>query len=155
MLDRLFKFPVILVDVDNEEKKQKDIDRLGLPGDQKREYDVIYGEAEYPFHDFVGIEDRWIPNEESMQKALEGEFEACVVKFLNVIPQLVPWNKEHFKKELKSFIEKYEENKRIKEQEMSKQNPDMRIIQITPEQLQELFQNGAQDITLDKDNQNE
>jgi hypothetical protein len=140
MLDRLFKFPVILVDVDNEEKKQKEIERMALPGAQERDYDIIYGEAEYPFHDFVGIEDRWIPNKESMQRALDGDFEACVVKFLNVVPQLVPWTKEKFKSEIGKFAEGYAE-KKAKELEAIKQPADMRIIQITPEQLKELFQN--------------
>lgn len=152
MLDRLFKFPVILVDVDNEEKKQKDIDRLALPGAQEREYDIIYGEAEYPFHEFVGVEDRWIPNKESMQKAMEGDFEACVVKFLNIVPQLVPWPKEKFKAEISKFVEEYNE-KKAKEAAEVKQ-PEMRIIQITPEQLQELFHNGAEDIT-DKEGNDE
>lgn len=145
MLDRLFKFPVILVDANNEEKKQKDIERLALPGEQEPEYDIIYGEAEYPFHDFVGIEDRWIPNKESMERALDGEFEACVVKFMNVVPQLVPWTRDKFKTEIGKFAKEYAE-KKAREADEIKQ-PEMRIIQITPEQLQELFQNGAEDIT--------
>jgi hypothetical protein len=145
MLERLFKFPVILVDVENEEKKEKEKALLALDSEEK-EYDMIYGEAEYPCFDFVGIEDRWIPGRESMEKAMEGKFNASIVKFLNVVPLLVPWNKEKFKKKLKEFIDNLRAEAEKKKEEAAI-TPGMRIIQITPEQLQELFQNGAEDIT--------
>jgi len=111
MLDELFSFPIIMIDGDNEERKSKDRSKYGdiLNGEESMEYDIIYGEAEYPYWDFVGIEDRWIPHTESLNKAIDqGEFEACMVRFLHVGQLLVPWSKEKFKKEIKKFALNYE-----------------------------------------------
>lgn len=99
ILDRLFAFPVIMFDAENEEHKRK----LGLPGDE--EIDMIEGEVEYPYHDFNGIGERWLPTEESLQRAKKGKFDACSVTFINVGTLLVPWTKDKFKRELKKFIE--------------------------------------------------
>lgn len=97
-LDKLFRFPSIMLDSDNEERRKK----LGLPGEEDAE--IIRGESEYPYYDFVGICDRWLPTQDSFSRAKEGEFDACYVTFSNVGTILVPWNKEKFKKKFNEFI---------------------------------------------------
>ena len=79
MLDTLFKFPIIMVDGDNEEKKLNRKESLAL--DEEDELDIIIGEAECPYYDLIAITDRWIPGQEGLDKALEGEFDACHVIF--------------------------------------------------------------------------
>lgn len=110
MLEQLFKFPVVMIDGDNEERKMKDSQKYGdLPSQPEEDYDIIYGEAEYPYWDFIGIEDRWLPNRESINRAMTIPplFDACIVKFLNVGQLLVPWSKKTFKAKLIKFIEDY------------------------------------------------
>ena len=58
MIKELFKFPIVMIDGDNEEKK---LEENELTGRKESDYDMIFGEAEYPYFDFVGIEDRWLP----------------------------------------------------------------------------------------------
>lgn len=128
MLDKLFKFPIIMVDMDEEEKKRK----LDLPSDDG-EYDIIYGEAEYPYFDFIAIEDRWLPNTESRARAREGKFDACLVTFANTIPKTVPWTRAKFKKELNKFYES------IAGKEDKEEDIDMTVIRISPEQLSQLI----------------
>lgn len=99
MLDKLFTFPIIMVDGDNEEKKGK----LGLPGDDN--LDIISGEADCPYYDFISVTDRWLPTEESFNRALDGDFDACYVLFANSGGYVVPWSRTRFKKELSKFIE--------------------------------------------------
>lgn len=101
-LDELFKFPAIMVDPDKEEEKMRRTESFAMK--EEEPMDLIYGEAEFPYYDFVGITDRWLPTQESMNKALEGEFDACMVIFANVGPFLVPWTKSKFKKELRKFV---------------------------------------------------
>lgn len=101
MLDILFKFPIAMVDGDAEEAKHL----LALPNED--EVDIIYGEAEVPYHDFVGIIDRWLPTAESRARAAEGEFDACHVMFSISGSYLVPWNKEKFKAEIGKFAEQF------------------------------------------------
>lgn len=108
MIDELFKFPIIMIDGDNEEKKIRNKPDLGLPMDMEEDYDVIYAEAEYPYWDFIGVEDRWLPTDESLNNALNSVFEACAVRFVNVGQLLVPWRKEKFKSEIKKFSDNYE-----------------------------------------------
>lgn len=104
MLDDLFSFPIIMVDGDNEEKKQEQNSKLGL--DQELgEVDIIEGEAECPFHDFVSVSDRWKPTDKSFDLALGGKFDACYVIFAQSGTYLVPWTKKKFKTELKKFID--------------------------------------------------
>ena len=131
MLDDLFTFPVILVDGRNEESKFKENERLGIATDEEDELDIAIGEAEYPFFDFIGIEDRWMPDTPSFQKAMDGNFNACLVKFSNVGHLLVPWKKEKFKTELASFIKKREESKEDDKAEPKK----VTVIKFTPEML--------------------
>lgn len=93
-----------MVDGNNEEKKNERGMSLGLPEDE--EFDIITGEAECPYFDFISITDRWLPTSESLQKALEGKFEACYVLFANSGGFVVPWTKSKFKKEFKKFSDK-------------------------------------------------
>jgi hypothetical protein len=98
MLDTLFKFPIVMVDGDNEEKKHK----LGLPNEEA--VDIITGEAECPYYDLISITDRWLPTEDSFQNAMEGTFDACYVIFGASGSFVVPWNKEKFKEEYRKFM---------------------------------------------------
>lgn len=102
ILDKLFKFPVVMIDGDNEDKKARTSDALAL--DNEQDADMIIGEAECPYYDFVSVTDRWLPSDESLQKALEGNFEACGVTFSQSGTFIVPWNKKKFKRELSKFI---------------------------------------------------
>ncbi len=109
MLEELFTFPTVMIDGDNEEKKMRNKPDLGIPGeDEDEEYDIVYGEAEYPYWDFIGIEDRWLPSTESLQRAMEGKFEACIVRFLHAGQILVPWSRKKFKTEIAKFQALYE-----------------------------------------------
>lgn len=135
MLNELFAFPIVMIDGDNEERKlEKKIKDKDLMGDVEDEegYDMIFGEAEYPYWDFVGIEDRWLPSEESFDKALEGKFEACIVRFLHAGQLLVPWSKKKFKTELAKFAEQYEE---ANPRQQEKKPTELRIMTLTPEQF--------------------
>lgn len=110
-LDKLFAFPIIMIDGDNEERKASKRDQYGSLGinnsdDDDEEIDVIIGEAECPYYDFVSISDRWLPTHESLQKAItERKFEACNVVFAQAGTFMVPWSKKRFKKELSKFME--------------------------------------------------
>ncbi len=111
MLDEFFTFPIVMIDGENEERKLRESTRFGdIPSSpaEEQEYDMVYGEAEYPYWDFIGAEDRWLPSKESLDKALAGNFEACIVRFVNVGQLLVPWSKKKFKRELIKFAESYE-----------------------------------------------
>lgn len=135
MINEFFKFPVVLIDGDHEEKKIKNKEKFGdLPNEEEdEEYDVIQGFAEYPYWDFIGIEDRWIPCTESFKRAMKGKFDACIVRFLNVGQLLVPWTREKFKDEIKKFEQEYlTMNPTKKEQEL-------RVLNITPEQLEKIM----------------
>lgn len=128
MLDKLFRFPIVMFDAEGEEKKQK----LGLPSDEDSDYDLIIGYAEYPYYDFMGIEDRWIPSKESLANAKEKRFDGCAVKFANVGMMLVPWTRAKFKEKIKDFAEKM--NK-----EEDEEHTDMNIIRISPAELKEIL----------------
>jgi hypothetical protein len=111
MLEELFKFPVVMVDGDNEERKFRQkakLDALGMSNSEEEDedYDVIEVEAEYPYWNVVGIEDRWLPTRKSFTKAMEGRFEACLVRFTHGV-YTVPWTKKKFKAELLKFAEEY------------------------------------------------
>ncbi len=103
-LDHLFTFPIIMVDGDNEDKKEQRHEILGIG--EEEEIDLIEGEACIPYYDFISVSDRWLPTEESFNNALGKKFDACGVLFANSGTYIVPWNKEKFKKELKKFIDK-------------------------------------------------
>lgn len=103
-LDDLFIFPIIMVDGHNEEMKEKRSESLALE-DTDEEVDLIVGEAECPYYDFISVADRWLPTQESLDKALSGKFEACFVQFGTSGSYVVPWTKKKFKKQLQSFID--------------------------------------------------
>lgn len=115
-----------MVDGNKEEEKEREMQRLALDTNP-REMDIIVGEAECPYTDFVSISDRWLPsNEDSFQNALGGKFDACSVYFFQSGTYLVPWTKNKFKRELKKFID----NLPIKEE-----TPNIKILNVTKEQL--------------------
>ena len=111
MLDSLFKFPIVTVDGLNEEKKAIQAEKMNL---DEQEVDMVIGEAECPYYDFLSISDRWLPTKESFQNALEGNFDACYVLFNSSGSFIVPWNKEIFKTELKKFMDALPKEPEIK-----------------------------------------
>lgn len=113
MLEHLFRFPIVMIDGDNEARKIRNQQKYGdLPGDPEEEdYDIIFGEAEYPYWEFIGIEDRWLPKRESIEKAMnDGVFDACIVRFVNAGQMLVPWPKKKFKASIMKFMQEYKKN---------------------------------------------
>jgi len=105
-IDDLFNFPIVMVDGENEERKEKDKSRYGdIPGkeDDTPEYDIVYGEATYPYYQFLGAEDRWLPTQRSLKRALSQRFDACIVRFLHVGQLLVPMTKEKFLTSIREF----------------------------------------------------
>jgi hypothetical protein len=110
ILDDLFPFPIVMVDGHNEDRKAERNQRLGLAtDDEEPEVDIIEGMAECPYYDFLSITDRWLPTDTSLEKAFTGKFEACFVQFREAGSFVVPWNKEHFKKKLRDFIQTREQ----------------------------------------------
>lgn len=137
----LFKFPIVMIDGDNEERKSASNRLMGMGIGEEGvpdEYDIIYGEAEYPYWDFIGIEDRWIPSKASAENAMNGKFDACFVKFANVGHILVAWPRKKFKAELKKFIEEYEKEEKEKK-EKETENREIRVINLTAEELSNLM----------------
>lgn len=140
MIEDLFPFPVILIDGRNEESKHSEADRLGIAKEEDDDLDVIYGEAEYPYFDFIGIEDRWLPDKESFNRAMKGKFNGCLVKFANIGMLLVPWSKEKFKEELMAFIDKREGDKKDEPVEPKK----VTVIKFTPDMLASMIKAGEE-----------
>lgn len=112
LLDNLFVFPIVMVDGDNEDRKSKQADMLNIGTDS--EIDLIEGEAECPYYDFVSVSDRWLPTQASLDKAIEGNFEACGVVFSSSGTFICSWNKKKFKRELAKFIKSLPEEEEIK-----------------------------------------
>lgn len=140
MLNALFTFPVVMIDGDNEERKmeQQIRDKELLGGTNNEGYDMAFGEAEYPYWDFIGIEDRWLPTPESFNKALEGKFEACLVRFIHAGQILVPWTRKKFKAELTKFAEEYE----VANPQENGKKTELRIMTLTPEQFEKATKDG-------------
>jgi len=113
--DDLFTFPIVMVDGENEERKEKDKDLFGKQ-DEEPEYDIVYGEASYPFYDFKGFEDRWLPTQQSLRKALKQKFDACIVRFDGIGQFLVPMPKERFKE----LIEDFAKSRSVEDPEVKK-----------------------------------
>lgn len=120
MLEDLFVFPIVMVDGDAEEKKGS----LGIGED---EVDIIIGEAECPYNDFISVADRWLPTEESHSRALDGKFDACYVIFDGCGGYVCPWTKTKFKSKLRSFIQS---------------RPQPRTLTMTKEEFKELIMKG-------------
>ena len=91
-----------------DEEKNKNL----FPSEEEEELDTLNGEAEYPYYDFIGIEDRWLPENDGLERARGSDFNACAVKFANIPQLLVPWSRQEFKKNLRDFIEDLAEKKR-------------------------------------------
>lgn len=137
MIDDLFKFPIILIDGMNEEQKAKSRQSMGL--NTTDDIDIIYAEAEYPYYDFIGIEDRWLPNQQSLDRAMRGKFNCCMVMFQNSGTHMVPWTKEKFKNAIQEFSNIREESKR---REDDTAMSDMKILKINKDELREMFKDG-------------
>lgn len=106
LTDDLFTFPIVMVDGENEERKESEKDKYGnIPGKDSDpvEYDIIYGEASYPYFAFQGFEDRWLPTQRSLKRALGQKFDACIVRFENIGQFLVPMSKEKFRESIDAF----------------------------------------------------
>lgn len=142
MLDELFVFPIVMIDGDNEERKMKNKPDLGIPSEEEEEeYDMVFGEAEYPYWDFIGVEDRWLPSTESFGKAINGKFEACIVRFLHAGQLLVPWSKKKFKSELARFASVYEAEHPPKQVE--KRQAAIPVMTLTPDQYKKIIEDGS------------
>lgn len=139
MLDELFMFPIVMIDGDNEERKMKDSEILG--SDPAADYDIIFGEAEYPYWDFIGMEDRWLPQDESLKKALDGKFDACIVRFLHAGQLLVPWSRKKFRSELVKFATAYEQSN----PRQDKKPTELKILTLTPDQYKKATEDGTKD----------
>lgn len=135
MFKDLFKFPIVLIDGENEERKRKEGELFSR--EEQAEYDIITGYAEFPYYDFRGMEDRWMPSEESLERAMKGKFDACLVNFLHASSQLVPWTKEKFKQEIGKFME--EREKDIEEEE-KKIGSKVTAIPLSDEQAKKLIE---------------
>lgn len=131
MSDKLFCFPFLMVYKEEDDEKNK---ILGLPSNEEERI-IIRGEAEYPYYDFIGVEDRWVPTKESLENATNGEFDACVVKFANVPQMLVPWTKAKFKREYDKFVEVVK----------SRNEEQSTILAVSQEQLAEIFKSQQND----------
>lgn len=137
MTEDLFTFPIVMVDGENEEKKEEEKMRFGtIPGqsEDSYEYDIIYGEASYPYFDFIGSEDRWLPTQRSLQRAMKQKFDACIVRFDNAGQFLVPMSKEKFREKIEEFAVERKNNS--KEKEESKNSI---LITINPDVLTSLI----------------
>ena len=129
MLNELFTFPTVNIDGEYEEKKVKNREILG--DNKLDDYEMVFGEAEYPYWDFIGIEDRWLPTTESLERALEGKFDACVVRFVHTGQILVPWTRKKFKEKLREFIDAYESENPSQPEKKS----EFKIVTLTQEQF--------------------
>lgn len=138
MLDELFTFPTVMVDGENEDEKMKKAGLLNR--DTPDPVDLIYGESEFPYYDFVGIADKWLPTPESLERALNGKFDACIVIFSNVGPLLVPWTRAKFKRELRKFIGT-----------LPKPDPKMKMYHINTEQLEKILEESKEIEDEDKE----
>lgn len=152
-IDDLFEFPTIMIDMqDEKESEMSQSERLGIKieGEEEKEIELVYGIAEYPYYDFVGIEDRWIPNKESYRNARKGKFDACLVKFSGVGHLLVPIPKKEFKKMLTEFIEKRE----AITEKLTENVKKVTVLKMTPEMLSSLLNQEEKDETEDKKEEN-
>ena len=136
IIDDLFIFPIVMVDGEEEERKEKENDLLGTKKEEK-DYDIVYGEAAYPYYDFRGFEDRWLPTQRSLERALRSKFDACVVRFDNVGQFLVPMSKEKFRDMFSSFVESREKP------DTDKKN--VTILNFTPEMLAQIIKKADED----------
>jgi hypothetical protein len=107
MIQSLFTFPIVMIDGDSEDRKAKTRDILGNSSDDEDDVELIIGKASIPVQYFKGVTDRWLPTESSVEKALNGRFEACYAMFGDSGNFLCSWSKEKFTSELSQFLESY------------------------------------------------
>lgn len=123
--NELFKFPIVMIDGEKEEEKEKENERYAL--DKKEDPELIFGQAEVPYWDFLSIKDRWLPTEKSYLRALEeGKFDACQIEFDKCGSYMSPIPKEEFKKRLENFITKLPQK-------------ELQIFQLSEEQLKNII----------------
>ena len=122
MLEHLFKFPIVMVDGNREEEKERQGQILAI---ESAPPDIIMGEAECPYYDFISVADRWLPSDKSFDRALDGKFDACSVIFQNSGTFVVPWTRTRFKEELTKFAEN------VKKEEKSDEK--MQVLKISKE----------------------
>lgn len=146
--DNFFKFPIILVDVDHEERKLTE-------GRTDQDVDYIMGEGEVLYSDpVIRLMDMWLPTQKGVNKALDGRFTACEVTFADAGGFRVPWTKSRWKKEHSDFVNGVKE--RIK-QDVMKALEDKGIVilgreELNNEQLKQLLENGSINIEQTDDN---
>jgi len=124
-IEKLFAFPIVMVDGAKEDEKEQRRRDLSIDMD---DVEMIIGEAECPYYDFVSVTDRWLPTEESYAHAQDNAFDACSVYFAQSGTFVVPWNKERFKRELKKFI-----------QSLPKEAEDIRLLALTKDGIREIL----------------
>ncbi len=124
ILDEMLRFPIIMIDMADEEKKEKLNQMINIEGSDP---DIIIGEAMVPYWDFMSIVDRWKPISESIELAKGGEFDACLVQFVTAGQYLVPMPKKEF---LKMYTD-FEVNM-----------PKKTIVKLTKKQITDLKNNG-------------
>lgn len=130
-LTDFFSFPVITADGEAEMKKIHKLNdkkqRYGdMPNDEPEEIeplDTVTATAEYPYTLFIGVVDRWLPTEESFDKAKGKNFEACLVTFANLGTHVVPWTRQKFKEKFSKFVMEFDRRRKQKQQEELKNNP--------------------------------
>ena len=104
MLENLFVFPIVMIDGDEMQEKDK-LNAL-LNKDDDDDLEAIHGEAEVPYFDLVGLVDKWGPNRESKERARRGVFDHCMVIFQTAGIYLSPMSKREFKKKFEEFADK-------------------------------------------------
>jgi len=144
MLEHLFKFPIVMVDGNREEQKDRQNELLAI--DSREEPEVIRGEAECPYYDFISVADRWLPSDRSFSKAMDGRFDACSVIFLHSGTYVVPWSKEKFKEEISKFAEKAKKEEK---------DENMKVLKISREELMANFGGALQLTKSNKDDLDE
>lgn len=140
-LSDLFAFPAIETDVYSEYKKMKEKlekrEKFGsMPNDNDDEVieppETITGTVEYPYTLFVGISDKWLPDEDSLERAKKGRFDACAVTFASVGTFIVPWTREKFKEEFCKFVNEFENAKKEREAIIKSKQPPQPEQKIVP-----------------------
>lgn len=97
--DDLFKFPILQIDGNYEERKQTKSVEGEIP-----EPDLILSVAELPYWDFIGIKDGWAPLDSGFELAVAGKFECCTPIFRECGSYIVPWSRAKFKEEFQNFL---------------------------------------------------
>lgn len=143
MIDELFLFPIVSLDGDKEDARRRQMEKENdIIGNDEVDYEpeMYFAEAEYPHWDFVGIQDHWLPTKKSQYRALKKqEFDACIVRFLNVGQLLVPWTKKKFKAEIQKFAEEYA----LKHPKPgSEDDKELMVVNLTDEQLAKLMEDA-------------